>query len=256
VIRGNAAGRPALSLVVPAYNEEESLPALYDRVVEALGDVPAWELILVDDGSRDGTAAVIGDLECSDPRVRGVRFSRNRGQTAAIAAGIDRARAALIATLDADLQNDPMDLPGLLDALEDNDAVVGYRVNRQDPWIRLVSARIANTIRNLVTGDRILDTGCSLRVFRAEAVRSFELFEGMHRFLPTLLRFHGFRVIERPVTHHPRRAGCSKYGIRNRAWLAFKDLLAVRWMGSRIIRVRAARSAEEQVPPRANVSNS
>jgi len=125
-----------------------------------------------------------------------------------------------------------------------------------DPWLRRASARVANVIRDRVTGDRIRDTGCSLRVFRAEAVRSLTLFEGMHRFLPTLLRFHGFRVIERPVAHHPRRAGRSKYGIRNRAWLAFKDLLAVRWMGSRILKARAARSAEDRVPPRASASNS
>jgi glycosyltransferase involved in cell wall biosynthesis len=256
VIRGNAADRPALSLVVPAYNEEESLPALYDRIVAALGEVPSWELILVDDGSEDGTGAAIRDLERSDPRVRGIRFARNQGQTAAIAAGFEVARAPLIATLDADLQNDPMDLPGLLDELEDHDAVVGYRVNRQDPWLRRASARVANVIRDRVTGDRIRDTGCSLRVFRAVAVWRLTLFEGMHRFLPTLLRFHGFRVIERPVAHHPRRAGRSKYGIRNRAWLAFKDLLAVRWMGSRIIKARAARSVEDRVPPRASASNS
>jgi glycosyltransferase involved in cell wall biosynthesis len=231
---------PALSLVVPAYNEEDSLPALYDRIVEALADGPAWELVLVDDGSRDRTADVMRDLAAKDPRVRPYSLVENSGQTAATAIGLQRARGALIATLDADLQNDPIDLPKLIEALGDNDAVVGYRLKRQDTWVRRASSKIANAIRNRISGDRVRDVGCSLKLFRAEAIRSIPLFEGMHRFLPTLLRFHGYTVIEHPVSHRPRVAGESKYGIGNRAWVAFKDLLAVRWMRSRIIRARVS----------------
>lgn len=232
--------RPELSLVVPAYNEEESLPALYDRIVEALGNELAWELVLVDDGSRDRTAAVMRELERKDPRVRGFSLVQNSGQTAATSIGLQRAVAPLIATLDADLQNDPIDLPTLMGVLGDHDAVVGYRLKRQDSWFRLAQSRFANGVRNRVSGDRVRDVGCSLKLFRAEAIRSIPLFEGMHRFLPTLLRFHGYSVIEHPVSHRPRVAGESKYGMSNRAWVAFKDLLAVRWMRSRIIRARVA----------------
>jgi glycosyltransferase involved in cell wall biosynthesis len=146
------------------------------------------------------------------------------------------ARGTLIATLDADLQNDPADLMGMIKALGDADAVVGYRVVRHDSWLRRVSSRIGNGVRNRLSGDGIRDTGCSLKVFRASAITSVPLFEGMHRFLPTLLRFHGFSVIEFPVSHRPRVAGKSKYGVLNRAWVGFKDLLAVRWMRQRIIR--------------------
>jgi dolichol-phosphate mannosyltransferase len=230
--------RPVLSLVVPAYNEQESLPRLYERVVEALGSALQWELVLVDDGSEDHTFHVMSELEKKDPRVRALRLLANAGQTAATSVGLQSARGNLIATLDADLQNDPIDLLPMLEALGENDAVVGYRVGRRDDWVRRMSSRIANGVRNRLSGDQIRDTGCSLKLFRAEAISSIPLFEGMHRFLPTLLRFHGYRVIEVPVSHHERLAGESKYGIRNRAWVAFKDLLAVRWMRSRIIRAQ------------------
>ncbi len=227
---------PSLSLVVPAYDEEDCLPALYGRVLEVFGNSLAWELILVDDGSRDRTGAVIRELAEKDPRVRARILTRNCGQTTALRVGVEAARGPLVATLDADLQNDPADLLGMLEALGENDAVVGYRTERHDDWLRRASSQVANAIRNVVTGDRVRDTGCSLKLFRTEAIRKVLLFDGMHRFLPTLLRIHGYRVIEHPVSHHPRLAGASKYGVSNRAWRTFKDLLAVRWMRSRIVR--------------------
>jgi dolichol-phosphate mannosyltransferase len=230
---------PDLSLVVPAYNEEASVPALYARIVETLGTRLRWELILVDDGSSDRTAERATALCRKDARVRAVSLARNSGQTTATRVGIEMARAPLIATLDADLQNDPADLTAMIDILAENPAVhavVGYRMVRHDNWLRRISSRIANGIRNRLSGDNIRDTGCSLKVFRAAPLKSMPLFEGMHRFLPTLLRFHGFQVIEHPVSHHPRTAGESKYGVVNRAWVAFKDLLAVRWMRGRIVR--------------------
>jgi glycosyltransferase involved in cell wall biosynthesis len=153
-----------------------------------------------------------------------------------MSAGIRAAAAPIVATLDADLQNDPADLPRMIVALEGHDAVVGYRVGRRDDAVRKLSSRIANWIRNRLTGDQVRDTGCSLKVFRSEAIRSIPLFEGLHRFLPTLLRWHGYDVIEFPVTHHPRVHGTSKYGVRNRAFRALRDLFAVRWMKSRIVR--------------------
>ena len=228
--------RPALSLVVPARDEEDCIPALYGRVLEVFGSRMSWELVLVDDGSRDRTRQVIAELADKDVRVRGAFLARGYGQTTAIRVGIEAARGPLIATLDADLQNDPADLPGMLDALGDVDAVVGYRTHRRDDVVRRGSSRIANGIRNLVTGDQVRDTGCSLKLFRAEAIRALPLFDGMHRFLPSLLRFHGYTVLEYPVRHNPRLAGRSKYGVRNRAGRALLDLLAVRWMRSRIVR--------------------
>ena len=227
---------PRLSLVAPVHDEVGNLAALHVRCSEVLGPGADWELVLVDDGSRDGSDALIRSLARQDERVRGVYFACNCGQTTALRAGIDAARGALIATLDADLQNDPADLPAMLAALGDHDAVVGWRVRRQDTLVRRLSSRVANAVRNRISGDSIRDTGCSLKVFRAQALRELPLFEGMHRFLPTLLRFHGRSVIEHPVSHHPRVAGRSKYGIRNRALRAFVDLLAVRWMRSRIVR--------------------
>jgi len=227
-----------LSLVAPAYDEEPNIESLYRRVVEVFGERAGWELILVDDGSRDRTPQLIRELALRDARVVGVFFEKNCGQTAAIEAGVRHARGRLIGTLDADLQNDPGDLVALLERLGEHDAVVGFRERRQDTLVRRMSSRIANGIRNKLSGDQIRDTGCSLKLFRAEALRTVPWFEGMHRFLPTLLRYRGFRVVEVAVSHHPRQAGKSKYGIRNRAWRAFKDLLAVRWMRGRMIRSR------------------
>jgi glycosyltransferase involved in cell wall biosynthesis len=226
-----------LSLVVPVFNEQDGLAALHARIAEVFRERTDWELILVDDGSRDRSPQVIRDLAALDPRVRGVFLARNCGQTSATRAGLRYASGELVATLDADLQNDPADLPAMLAQMDGVDAVVGYRVRRNDNWVRRASSWLANRIRNRLTGDAVRDTGCALKVFRAEALRELPLLEGMHRFLPTLLRYHGYRVVEHPVSHHPRRTGKSKYGIRNRAWRAFKDLLAVRWMRGRIRRL-------------------
>jgi dolichol-phosphate mannosyltransferase len=254
-----------LSIVAPVYDEAENLERLHQRIVEVFGERMSWELVLVDDGSRDRSPEVIRALAARDPRVVGAFFAKNCGQTAATCAGIQLARGTLLATLDADLQNDPADLPAMIELLsgraaehddgargarvhagaspvargrgERCDAVVGYRMKRNDTFVRRASSRIANRIRNWISKDDIRDTGCSLKVFRTAAIQSIPLFEGMHRFLPTLLRYHGFAVIEHPVSHHPRTAGKSKYGIGNRAFRALKDLFAVRWMRGRLLRL-------------------
>lgn len=236
-----------LSLVAPAYDEEGNLPRLHARVAEVFGETTDWQLVLVDDGSKDNTAQVIRDLTAKDPRVTGIFFAANRGQTAATAAGLNLAKGRLIATLDADMQNDPVDLPGMIEVMGDHDAVVGFRIKRNDTTIRRLSSRIANGVRNWLSGDSIKDTGCSLKVFRSRAIRSVPLFEGMHRFLPTLLRIHGFSVIEHGVSHHPRVAGDSKYGVWNRVFKSLRDLFAVRWMRSRLIRMPIAAVGEDQV---------
>ncbi|MEZ6015046.1 MAG: glycosyltransferase family 2 protein [Planctomycetota bacterium] len=230
-----AEARVALSVVAPVFDEEQNLEPLYREVVAAL-DGRDFELLLVDDGSRDRSADVIRALHARDPRVRGVFFARNRGQSAALAAGIHAAAGELIATLDADLQSDPADLPALIAALGMHDAVVGYRRVRNDNWLRRVSSRVANGVRNRLTGDSVRDTGCPLKLFRADAIRAIPYFDGVHRFLPTLLRMHGFDVIELGVSHRPRVAGKSKYGVRNRALRALRDTFAIRWMRTRTIR--------------------
>jgi glycosyltransferase involved in cell wall biosynthesis len=222
-----------LSLVVPVYNERENLEPLVGELLEVLADAQALEILLVDDGSRDGSAELAAELADRHPEIRPLRLRENRGQTAAFDAGFRAARGRRIVTLDADLQNDPRDIPGLLSALDEYDAAVGYRRKRRDSWLRRLSSRIANGVRNRLSGDDIIDTGCSLKAFRRECVEGLKLFTGMHRFLPTLLRMEGRRVVQLPVNHRPRTRGRSKYGMRNRAVRAFVDLLAVRWMKKR-----------------------
>jgi len=227
--------RDGLSIVVPVFNERDNLEPLV-REIEAVTDaVGRWyEILLVNDGSTDGSREVIQELQRSCPAVRGVHFRTNAGQTAAFDAGFKAAAGGIIVTLDADLQNDPADIPKLLEALGSSaTAAVGYRVVRSDSWGRRVSSLIANGIRNRVSGDTIRDTGCSLKVFRTAPLRRIPLYAGMHRFLPTLIRMDGGTVVELAVSHRPRLSGESKYGIRNRAIRALLDLLAVRWMKKR-----------------------
>jgi glycosyltransferase involved in cell wall biosynthesis len=226
-----------LSVVIPAYDEAANVEPCYRELVpvlEALGQ--PFEVIVVDDGSTDGTWAVLGRLAREDGRLRVLRFAANAGQTAALAAGFRAARGEVVVTLDADLQNDPHDIPKLLAALPGNDAVCGWRVDRQDPWGKRVGSRVANAVRRRVTRDGVHDTGCMLKAFRREALVRLPLFRGMHRFLPALLRAEGYRVIELPVGHRPRRAGRSKYGNWNRLWAGLADLWAVRWMAHRRLR--------------------
>lgn len=223
-----------LSLIVPVFNEKENLEPLVDEIVGVIGSLDLWyEIILVNDGSTDGSREVIRELEQGRSEVRGLHFRANTGQTAAFDAGFKAAAGGIIVTLDADLQNDPADIPKLLDALGSNAAAVGYRTVRHDSWLRRVSSTIANRIRNRLSGDSIRDTGCSLKAFRTGPLRQIRLYTGMHRFLPTLIRMDGGTVVEVPVNHRQRLAGDSKYGVWNRAFRALIDLFAVRWMKKR-----------------------
>ena len=232
-----------LSVVIPVYDEEESLPLLW-RELRAVLDAErlAFEVVFVDDGSRDQSADIIRALRDADPRVRLVRLKANAGETAATDAGLRAARGRLIVTMDADLQNDPRDIPTLLRALEQWDAVTGWRVNRGDgdSIVRRVSSRIANRVRNWISDDAIQDSGCTFRAFRRECLRGLVLYRGFHRFIPTLLKMNGYRVLEVPVRNRPRRFGQSKYGVLNRVFVATADLLVVRWMKSRALRYAVA----------------
>ena len=228
-----------ISVVVPAYNEAESLPEFLAELRAALDRTgKRAEVVLVDDGSSDGTPAVIARERTRDARLTPLRLATNSGQSAAIAWGLARARGAVIVTLDADLQNDPSELPRVLDALENADVVSGIRTQRRDSWMRLVSSRIANATRRMALGDPITDIGCSFKAYRREALEGLPMFVGVHRFLPALCVFRGARLAEVPLAHRPRRHGVSKYGVHNRLWRGIHDLIGVRWLKSRLIRIR------------------
>jgi glycosyltransferase involved in cell wall biosynthesis len=228
---------PDLSLVVPVYNERDNLRPLLAEIERSLeGQGWRYEVLMVDDGSTDGSDRTLLELARAHPALRVVRFARNAGQTAAMDAGFHRARGRIVVTLDADLQNDPSDIPRLVREMEGWDAVVGVRLERRDTLVRRVSSRVANYVRNRLSDETITDTGCSLKAYRRTALERLKLYNGMHRFLPTLLKMEGFRVRELPVGHRARAHGESKYGISNRLLPSFLDLLAVRWMKKRALR--------------------
>jgi glycosyltransferase involved in cell wall biosynthesis len=231
--------RPAISAVVPAYNEVESLPPLFAELRAALDATGrTWEMVVVDDGSSDGTRELMLAEQAGDPRVRALVLERNAGQSAALAAGLSRARGDVVVTLDADLQNDPADLPLLLAALDNADVVSGIRSARQDTWVRLVSSRIANAVRRGVLGDPVTDIGCSFKAYRRETLEGLPMFVGVHRFLPALCVFRGARFAEVRLRHRARAHGVSKYGVGNRLWRGIADLIGVQWLKTRLVGYR------------------
>ena len=225
-----------ISVVVPVYNEEENLPILVPKLIKVLQDLQrAYEVIFVDDGSSDGSRRILREMVAPYPFLRILGFKENRGLSAALIAGIREARGNTLVTLDSDLQNDPEDIPKLLGQLDRYDMATGWRQKREDPWLKRVSSRIGNTIRNRLSGEKIQDSACTLRAFKKECIKDIWVFNGMHRFLSTLVKMKGYRIIEVPVAHHQRKFGKSKYNIRNRMVRSFIDLLVVRWMKRRHI---------------------
>ncbi len=222
-----------LSIVIPVYNEEENLPLLHQALHEGLAACRyPWEAVLVDDGSSDGSAAVLERLAQEDPQhVRVVFLRRNFGQTAAIAAGIDHAKGDVVVLMDADLQNDPADIPMLIAKLEEGyDVVSGWRKDRQDPFLtRVLPSRIANGLISRVTGVHLHDYGCTLKAYRREILQGFRLYGEMHRFIPAYAASVGARMAEVVVHHHPRRFGKSKYGLM-RTLKVILDLLTVKFL--------------------------
>lgn len=220
----------AISIIVPVFEEADNVQPMAHEVAAAFAAVANdWELVFVDDGSRDATWAKITEAARANPRVRGVRHTRNAGQSAALWTGIQQSNRPLIATLDGDLQNDPADLPRLLQELETCDFACGWRANRQDSWLRKVSSRLARWARSTALNAEFRDTGCALRVFRRAAIEGVFGFNGLHRFLPILVAGGGFRVREIPVNHRARVAGVSKYGVWNRLGRGLYDLVAIAW---------------------------
>lgn len=229
---------PEISLVIPVYNEEGNLPVLAEEIAAAMAGVARpWEVLFVDDGSVDASLEIIRSLAEDSPHVRFVSLAGNRGQSAAFAAGFREAGGEIIITMDADLQNDPADIPAMLAIYGRGGVtmVVGWRADRKDTLAKRMASKIGNAIRNAISRETIKDTGCSLKVMRRDMLLRLPVFNGMHRFFPTLLRLEGAVVAEVKVNHRPRRSGVSKYGIWDRAGKTVLDLLAVRWLQSRHI---------------------
>jgi len=220
---------PAVSVIVPLYNEEENVPILQSELSAALQGID-HEIIFVDDGSADRTIERIG----AAPNVRLIRFEKNAGQSAAIYAGLEAAHGATLVLIDGDLQNDPADIPRLLDEISRGaDLVCGYRAQRKDTVVKRLTSRIANAVRSRYTKDGVRDTGCTLKAMRRESLSALVPFKGMHRFIPALVKGAGYRLVEIPVNHRPRRFGQTKYGLGNRAVRATIDMFGVRWLLSR-----------------------
>lgn len=239
-----------VSVVVPVRDEASNVDRLADEISAAMSTTRwSWECVWVDDGSTDETLAAIVRRCATDTRHHYVELERNYGQSAALGAGFVYSRGTMIATIDGDGQNDPADLPRLVDMLADRNLhlVNSYRERSQFGATRRLSSRIANGFRNKMTGESVRDVGCSTRAMRRECLDGILVFKGMHRFLPTLIRLNGYdRIVEVPVTHRARWKGTSKYGISNRLWVGIADTLAVRWMSGRMAAPRVKRSSFDE----------
>jgi dolichol-phosphate mannosyltransferase len=236
--------QPEISLVIPCYNEEGNLRPLIEAIRAAVDPLKInYEVVITDDCSSDKSWPILKELAAADPRIRAQRFKFNCGESAASWAGMQAARGRYVVTVDADLQNDPRDLPKFLEALKRADCVCGTRVETRgkgDNFIRIASSHIANWVRNKLSGENISDAGCTYRAFKRECIANVKFFKGIHRFLPTMIKLEGFTVTEIPVSNNPRFSGQSHYGVWNRLFKSFYDLLAVRWMKKRFIRYEVA----------------
>jgi dolichol-phosphate mannosyltransferase len=243
---------PKLSVVIPFFNEEECLEAVCQEARDVLvklipGD---WQLIMVDDGSKDNTPEIIDRLACSYPEFVALHMQPNSGQSAALEAGFAAASGELIATLDGDGQNDPRDLANLLEEMSrlKVDMMCGIRHRRADNWVRKMSSRIANRVRSAILKDNITDVGCSIRIFRRQCLERIRFFRNAHRFFPALFQMMGYSVAETGVNHRPRIKGSSKYGggINSRLWVGLADLAGVYWLGKRALRYQVISSADPE----------
>ena len=244
-----------LSAVVPLYNERDNLDALIEELLREFHRLgSSFEILLVDDGSQDGSREALDRAASQHAELRVLHLERNSGQAAALSAGFGAARGEYVVTLDGDLQNDPADIARLLEWVPQYDMVVGIRSRRQDSALRRLSSRVANRVRSAVLGDGIVDTGCSLKVFRRELAVSFPRFKGMHRFMPALAMLEGATVKQISVHHRPRRSGTTKYNVRNRLGRGLADLAGVFWLKHRWARYRVSYEAPKASPSRRNVT--
>ncbi len=235
-----------ISVIAPVYNEKENVSRFVAKVEKALKKrFNSYEIILIDDGSTDGSREIMDSEAEKNGHVKAYHFTKNNGQTAVLAAGFKLCTGDYVVTMDSDLQTDPEDIYILLAYINDYDMVNGKRETREDGLKRKISSLVGNGMRNLITGDNIKDTGCPLKLFKSEVVKSYELFEGMHRFLPTLAKMNGYKVIEVPVRHYDREFGQSKYGVFNRMFKGLKDAFAVRWMQKRKLRYELEKGDDE-----------
>jgi dolichol-phosphate mannosyltransferase len=229
---------PDISVVLPGYNEAENIDAMLAQVSAAVAATgQSFEILYVDDGSRDNSRAVLEEARHVYPHLRVLYHHSNFGQSAAVLTGIENARGGLVITMDSDLQNDPADIPAMIDLLkrENADAVCGVRQKRQDSRVKLMSSRVANRVRGWALNDGITDAGCAMRVMRRSALSQLPAFRALHRFLPTIMQIHGYRVIEMPIRHRAREAGVSKYGVGNRLWVGISDIFGLRWYRKRFL---------------------
>lgn len=230
---------PDVSVVIPAHNEAENLPILVEQIEAAFeSGTRSFEIVVIDDHSSDETPRVLDKMQASRPWLVVRRMERQSGQSAAICAGFDTARGEILVTIDADLQNDPADIPALLDAIDGFDVAIGWRKNRRDTFQKRIISKVANRVRNWMTGDSTRDTGCGLKAFRRETCERMPRFDGMHRFFPILVRMQGFTVTQIPVNHRPRTRGKTHYNIFNRSIRPIVDLLAIRWLQKRAVRYK------------------
>lgn len=235
-----------ISIVIPVRNEQENIAILAGEISEVFSKTNySWECVWVDDGSTDASAAAMKEAAKLDPHHRYVLMAYHRGQSTGMVAGLRTACGEVIVTMDGDGQNDPRDAPRLAQMVFNGeaDAVIGYRQKRQDSFVRLVSSRIANGFRNWLIGEKIRDVGCAVRAFRRAFVSNLITFEGMHRFMPTMLRLNGATVIETAVNHRPRTKGKTKYGINNRLWVGLLDSFGVRWLMFRRVHYQIAETS-------------
>lgn len=222
------------SLVIPLKDEEENIIPLLEEIESVMQSLDrGWEVICIEDGSTDRTQAILKNLAAEKPYLRILIFSKNFGQSSAFDAGFKMARGEFVITLDGDRQNDPRDIPRLLQAAENHDLVCGIRLNRKDSLVKKWTSKIANSIRSRLCKDGVQDTGCSLKVYRTACLKQIKMFHGMHRFLPALFQIEGYRVTQIPVNHRERTKGVTKYNFFNRSFNTIADMWAVRWMRKR-----------------------
>ncbi|MEG1338445.1 glycosyltransferase family 2 protein [Cetobacterium sp.] len=225
-----------ISAVIPVYNEKDNIYPMLEAVETALRKgFKNYEIIFVNDGSKDGSYEILEEVKKNNLNVKVYHFTRNNGQSAAIEAGFKKSKGDLVLMMDGDLQTDPEDVYELLKYIPEYDMVNGKRATREDGFKRKLASKIGNGFRNFVTGDNIQDTGCPLKLFKKEVAKSYKMFNGMHRFLPTLAKYMGYKVKEVPVRHYDRLHGQSKYKVFGRGFKAFKDVFAVRWMKNRML---------------------